>query len=70
LSDRPNWYGRVDSNHQVSRFVAEYPFQLNDARVKTWQGGVNSNHRYQSQSLESWPLNDRPMVGRLGLEPR
>src|ERR1017187_2660746 len=33
------WYGRKDSNLQVSRFVAEYPVQLNDARVKFLAAG-------------------------------
>lgn len=58
------WYGRKDSNLQVSRFVAEYPVQLNDARVKTlWQREVDSNHCLPGQSRKSWPLNDPAVAG-------
>ena len=52
------WYGREDLNLQVSRFVAGCPDPLNDARVKSWQPGMDSNHRYQLSESCVLPLDD------------
>ena len=51
-------YGREDLNLQVSRFVAGYPDPLDDARVKSWRPGMDSNHRYQLSESCVLPLDD------------
>ena len=50
-----NWYGREDSNLQVSRFATGYPDPLNDARVN-WGDRRESNSRGAMHSRTPEPL--------------
>ena len=67
LDEGPNWYGRKDSNLQVSRFVAECPLQLNDARMKLRGHSACPTRNPGGAGIQ--PVHPETLVTGSGFEP-